>query len=169
MPPRKIKVVDLINDIEDVGLRANEMETIEDVEPVEEHVETQVIPQAESLEEKQVSSIKTVELVECPECNKKMTKKSLKYSHAKNCPANKTAVLDVVAEKAESEEVAEVEVEVEEEELTREEQAAVLTKVKAECIADFIKCQSLFNEKLSPPKPPKLKRTVSVKPSPTKT
>ena len=28
-------------------------------------------------------------MVECPDCKKKMTKKSLKYSHAKNCSANK--------------------------------------------------------------------------------
>ena len=28
-------------------------------------------------------------MVECPDCNKKMTKKTLKYSHAKNCLANK--------------------------------------------------------------------------------
>ncbi len=113
MPPRKIKVVDVINDIEDVPQHLeNEIKSIENVlpEPIEEPTqptdseglgqpqpveETITQPQQTSalveaqVEEKHVSNIKTIELVECPDCNKKMTKKSLKYSHAKNCHANK--------------------------------------------------------------------------------
>ena len=37
-----------------------------------------------------VKSIKTVELVECPDCKKKMTAKSLRYSHKKNCISNES-------------------------------------------------------------------------------
>ena len=34
-------------------------------------------------------NIKITELVECPDCHKKMTLKSLKYSHKNNCQVNK--------------------------------------------------------------------------------
>jgi hypothetical protein len=37
------------------------------------------------------SNIKTVELVECPNCNKKLTQRTLKYSHQSVCPAMKPA------------------------------------------------------------------------------
>ena len=33
-------------------------------------------------------NIKTVELVQCPKCNKKLTERTLKYSHEAVCPAN---------------------------------------------------------------------------------
>jgi len=33
-------------------------------------------------------NIKTVELVECPNCHKKLTERTLKYSHQAVCPAN---------------------------------------------------------------------------------
>jgi hypothetical protein len=92
MAPKKIKVVDVlrdvVNDIEDIEdivdipiqteLKAIEEEPI-DVQPVEEPI----------VEEPKVSNIKTVELVECPDCKKKLTMKSLKYSHAKNCIAKR--------------------------------------------------------------------------------
>ena len=35
------------------------------------------------------NNIKITQLVECPDCNKKMTSKSLRYSHKNNCSANK--------------------------------------------------------------------------------
>jgi len=117
MPPRKIKVVDLINDIEDVpqDLKINPSEqeipeAVEDTpetapleqdtpETVEEQTPVEEEPQPQ--EEVSATSVKTVELVECPDCKKKMTKKTLKYSHAKNCTAKK--VLPVVKEEDEEE------------------------------------------------------------------
>ena len=109
MPARKIKVVDVINAIEDHAVeehvpvpndtdagdvKAIENEQIEaqsdrEVEVEEEttQVMTPEIPNPEG--QTPVSSVKTVELVECPDCNKKMTKKTLKYSHAKNCMGKK--------------------------------------------------------------------------------
>ena len=122
MPARKIKVVDVINAIEDhaveehvpvpndtdAGLRpepdvkAIENEPIEaipsgadrEVEVEEETTHPQHEPEIPNQPLKgqgqtPVSSVKTVELVECPDCNKKMTKKTLKYSHAKNCTGKK--------------------------------------------------------------------------------
>jgi len=50
--------------------------------PVEEKVEEKP---AEKVEEKTPKKIKTVELVSCPDCNKEMSKKTLRYSHEKNC------------------------------------------------------------------------------------
>ena len=52
---------------------------IEEVKPIIEEVKTIEINK----------NIKITELVECPDCNKKMTKKSLKYSHEQNCIAHK--------------------------------------------------------------------------------
>ena len=96
---RKTKVVHVLNDIRDVPHDAKSIEDIH--EPIEEQtpvvcsknspqpVEEEVTQPLGLVQEQPVSNIKTVELVECPDCNKKLTKKSLKYSHAKNCPANK--------------------------------------------------------------------------------
>ena len=105
MPPRKIKVVDLINDIEDVPQdlkitppEQDTPETVEDIpetdpleqdtpETVEEQNPVEEEPQPQ--EEVSATSVKTVELVECPDCKKKLAMKSLKYSHAKNCIAKR--------------------------------------------------------------------------------
>ena len=38
-------------------------------------------------EPKESKNIKTVELVECPDCHKKLTQRTLKYSHQQACPA----------------------------------------------------------------------------------
>ena len=110
MPARKIKVVDVINAIEDHAVeehvpvpndtdagdvKAIENEPIEaqsdrEVEVEEETTHPQHEPEIPNPEgQTPVSSVKTVELVECPDCNKKMTKKTLKYSHAKNCIGKK--------------------------------------------------------------------------------
>ena len=101
MPPIKIKVVDVINDAYDIpkGDVPHDVKSIEDIpEPIEEQtpvvqepqpVEEEVTQPLGLVQEQPVSNIKTVELVECPDCNKKLTKKSSKYSHAENCPANK--------------------------------------------------------------------------------
>ena len=99
MPPRKIKVVDVISPQEYAeGYACDDNvlpEAIEDIDPSDKSVEEQtpgVQEQVEPVEQVEqvaqpVSNIKTVELVECPDCEKKMTKKTLKYSHAKNCIA----------------------------------------------------------------------------------
>ncbi len=98
MPKAKIKVVDVINDIEDVPEHMeNNIKVIENyvIFPVSAKVEDPPLAiepidtEPEPIGKTPVSNTQTVELVECPDCNKKMTKKSLKYSHAKNCPANK--------------------------------------------------------------------------------
>ena len=126
MPARKIKVVDVINAIEDHAVeehvpvpndtdagdvKAIENEPIEaipsgadcEVEVEEETTHPQHEPEIPNPEgQTPVSSVKTVELVECPDCNKKMTKKTLKYSRAKNCTAKK--VVPAVKEEEEEEE-----------------------------------------------------------------
>jgi hypothetical protein len=38
-------------------------------------------------------NIKTVELVQCPKCNKKLTERTLKYSHDAVCPANEAKTI----------------------------------------------------------------------------
>ena len=96
MAPKKIKVVDVINDIEDIpehfetDIKAIEnTDTIDEEQPAIEN-DTQLPLGCEpETNENPPTNIKTVEMVECPDCKKKMTKKSLKYSHAKNCSANK--------------------------------------------------------------------------------
>ena len=126
MPARKIKVVDVINAIEDHAVeehvpvpndtdagdvKAIENEPIEaqsdrEVEVEEETTHPQHEPEIPNPEgQTPVSSVKTVELVECPDCNKKMTKKTLKYSHAKNCMGKKVvpAVKEEEAEETEEE------------------------------------------------------------------
>ena len=129
MPARKIKVVDVINAIEDHAVeehvpvpndtdagdvKAIENEPIEaqsdrEVEVEEETTHPQHEPEIPNPEgQTPVSSVKTVELVECPDCNKKMTKKTLKYSHAKNCTGKK--VVPAVKEEAEEAEETEEEV-----------------------------------------------------------
>ena len=37
-------------------------------------------------------NIKTVELVTCPKCNKKLTERTLKYTHQDVCPANENKI-----------------------------------------------------------------------------
>jgi hypothetical protein len=149
MPPRKIKVVDVISPQEYAeGYACDDNvlpEAIEDIDPSDKPVEEQtpgVQEQVEPVEQVEqvaqpVSNIKTVELVECPDCKKKMTKKTLKYSHAKNCTAKVSAsALPAVKEAEEEEEEPETEEEEEEE-------------VKP-CAKQQV------------PTPPVLKRTVSV-------
>ena len=38
--------------------------------------------------EDEPKNIKTIELVSCPKCNKKLTSRTLKYSHESVCPEN---------------------------------------------------------------------------------
>ena len=153
MPARKIKVVDVISDTEPKGQTPNDDEPtpkghvkpIEDIPqpteqdtlydtPVEQEPQ-QVEDEMQPQDETPVSSIKTVELVECPDCKKKMTKNTLKYSHAKNCIKKKEKSNDSPQ---------------------GEEDRLVLPVVKEEE-------EEEEEVKPSTPPPPKLKRTVSEK------
>ena len=160
MAPRKIKVVDVINDtnelpsgpeptkqdiIQPTPLEQDIQTTIEDIQPIPEDIQPipEDIQQTQTDEEgttqpKPVSNIKTVELVECPDCGKNMTAKTLKYSHAKNCTVNK--------QPTKQEEAPSVQ------ETTEQEEEEEETKTPLE-------------QEVKPP--PKLKRTVSVKPDNT--
>jgi hypothetical protein len=55
-------------------------------EPVVEIVEAPVV--VEEAEEKPKKQVKTLELVECEKCGKKLTQRTLKYSHQAVCPGN---------------------------------------------------------------------------------
>ena len=100
MPARKIKVVDVINAIEDHAIdppvpndTAIENEPNEPNEPNEanEAIPSEVEVEEETTHPKPevqtpVSNVKTVELVECPDCHKKMTKKNIEvFSCQKLC------------------------------------------------------------------------------------
>ena len=52
-------------------------------------------PTAEVVEKQPDKKIKTVELMSCPDCKKEMSKKTLRYSHEKNC-AGKPVVRDEI-------------------------------------------------------------------------
>jgi hypothetical protein len=49
----------------------------------------QAAPEPITEPEKPQENIKTIELVACPKCNKKLTARTLKYSHERICPATK--------------------------------------------------------------------------------
>ena len=110
MPPKKVKVVDVItNDNDNDNDVDNDENTVEDQpEVIEANTEELAIAtptidtipeqqESESTEEEAQSTVigppeeKNVrinELVECTKCGKKMTKKTLKYTHEKTCPSN---------------------------------------------------------------------------------
>ena len=106
MPPQKIKVVDVTNDIEDIPQHAEaEVKAIENTDTIDGEKpaienEVKAIENTDTIHEekpaiendtqlslgyepetngKPPTNIKTVEMVECPDCNKKMTQKSLKF------------------------------------------------------------------------------------------
>ena len=59
---------------------------VEEVEVIENKpVEEIQVSIAEPLVEQKKKDIKTVELVECPKCGKKLTERTLKYSHQSKC------------------------------------------------------------------------------------
>ena len=160
MAPRKIKVVDVINDTTELPcLKDGHEPTKQDIKPtpleqdiqpiedIQHSCDIQPIPTeqvAEDTQPKPVSNIKTVELVECPDCGKNMTAKTLKYSHAKNCTVNKQPTKPPSVQQEEEEQ--------EEEEEEEETKIEEVTKTPLE-------------QEVKPP--PKLKRTVSVKPEKT--
>ena len=57
------------------------------IEPVAAPVAVPVAAPPEPEQPKE--NIKTIELIPCPKCNKKVTAKTLKYSHERVCPATK--------------------------------------------------------------------------------
>ena len=63
-------------------------QVVEVVEPVVEVVEPVVEVDSEDIvkPEDEPKNIKTIELVSCPKCNKKLTSRTLKYSHESVCP-----------------------------------------------------------------------------------
>ena len=90
MAPKKIKIVDM--SLNNTETNAESMEA----EPVVEsqlggdndEVYTECLEHA-AIESRTEPLLKTVELVECPDCGKKMTAKTLKYSHSKTCSSKK--------------------------------------------------------------------------------
>jgi hypothetical protein len=79
--------------------RARTVKPKKDLEPVQEEIPVEVKveeppptpPPAvveEPVEEPPKKNVKTVELVECEKCGKKLTQRTLKYSHPAVCPKN---------------------------------------------------------------------------------
>jgi len=66
-----------------------ELNVIIPVEPADLPAPVQATPEPVAEPEKPKENIKTIELVACPKCNKKLTAKTLKYSHERICPATK--------------------------------------------------------------------------------
>ena len=63
-----------------------------DIEPEVEPVVVEPVVEVDSEDvvkpEDEPKNIKTIELVSCPKCNKKLTSRTLKYSHESVCPEN---------------------------------------------------------------------------------
>ena len=84
--PRAKKTID--TSLLDVGVNMS------DEPPVVEEPQLIINVVEEVKEEPSVSkNIKTVELVQCPKCNKKLTERTLKYSHEAVCPANEAKTI----------------------------------------------------------------------------
>ena len=106
MPRKKIKVLDIVPEnnenepVNDEVEAVNESEQIAETEPqsdekVEETTEVQAEPQEAEItetptefKEEEPENVRVQELVECPKCGKKLTAKTLKYSHEKVCAKN---------------------------------------------------------------------------------
>jgi len=68
-------------------------------------------PEPVQEQEAEHKSIKTVELVECPDCHKKVTARTLKYSHQAVCPAKNPPPAAATKSKKKTQPVQEEEVE----------------------------------------------------------
>ena len=68
-----------------------ELNVIIPVEPADLPAPVQAAPEPIAEPVKPKENIKTIELVACPKCDKKLTAKTLKYSHERVCPATKQA------------------------------------------------------------------------------
>ena len=174
MPPRKIKVVDVI----DNGPAGYEpIEPIEAIEAIEAIAPGGYVPNPTSVEHQtpvdtpsqppspiekmptqmlqepaQEKTTKTVELVECPDCKKMMSSKTLKYSHARTCSGKTKPKPEDQPTPEEQEPIPEEQEPIpEEQEPIPEELEPIPEKEEEEEEEEEVK------------QPPKLKRTVSVK------
>jgi hypothetical protein len=66
-----------------------ELNIVIPVEPADLPAPAVPAPKPVAEAEKPKENTKTIELVTCPKCNKKVTAKTLKYSHERVCPATK--------------------------------------------------------------------------------
>ena len=92
-----IEVVDVNNETKTEEAPVNN-EVVEQNETVNEEPE-EVIPEPKAKAKALPRTKKEVELVECEQCSKKMTLKSLRHSHPKNCKGAKTEMLPVNPQK----------------------------------------------------------------------
>ena len=84
-----IEVGDINNEAVEQNETVNEEPTPEEVKPEE------VIPEPKAKAKALPRTKKEVELVQCAHCSKKMTLKSLRHSHPKNCKGAPTELLPV--------------------------------------------------------------------------
>ena len=103
-----IEVVDVNNETKTEGESPVNNEVIEQNETVDEPTPKEVKPEevkpepkakAKALPKALPRTKKEVELVECEQCSKKMTLKSLRHSHPKNCKGAPTELLPVNPQK----------------------------------------------------------------------
>ena len=105
-----IEVVDVNNETKTEGESPVNNEVIEQNETVDEPTPKEVKPEevkpepkAKALPKAKAKALprtkKEVELVECEQCSKKMTLKSLRHSHPKNCKGAPTELLPVNPQK----------------------------------------------------------------------
>ena len=92
-----IEVVDVNNETKTEEAPVNN-EVVEQNETVNEEPE-EVIPEPKAKAKALPRTKKEVELVECEQCSKKMTLKSLRHSHPKNCKGAPTELLPVNPQK----------------------------------------------------------------------
>ena len=92
-----IEVVDVNNETKAEEAPVNN-EVVEQNETVNEEPE-EAIPEPKAKAKALPRTKKEVELVECEQCSKKMTLKSLRHSHPKNCKGAKTEMLPVNPQK----------------------------------------------------------------------
>ena len=94
-----IEVVDVNNESKTEEAPVNN-EVVEQNETVnEEPTSEEVIPEPKAKAKALPRTKKEVELVECEQCSKKMTLKSLRHSHPKNCKGAPTELLPVNPQK----------------------------------------------------------------------
>ena len=89
-----IEVVDVNNETKTAEAPINN-EVVEQNETVNEPTPEEVIPEPKAKAKALPRTKKEVELVECEQCSKKMTLKSLRHSHPKNCKGAPTELLPV--------------------------------------------------------------------------
>ena len=92
-----IEVVDVNNETKTEEAPVNN-EVVEQNETVNEEPE-EVTPEPKAKAKALPRTKKEVALVECEQCSKKMTLKSLRHSHPKNCKGAKTEMLPVNPQK----------------------------------------------------------------------